>query len=78
MKIKKHWKYTDLKLVLVPLIFILLRMWSGIIDILHYATLGDKSPRNLDDTGGFYALVLLAVSQFLTAYKPINKAYTHM
>jgi hypothetical protein len=57
MKIKKHWKYTDLKLVLVPLIFILLRMWSGIIDLHHYATLGDESPRNLDDTG---ALVLLA------------------
>ena len=63
MRVRKHiGRYTDLKLVLVPLIFILLRMWSGIIDIVHYATLGEDSPR--DDTGGFFVLVLLAVSHF--------------
>ena len=68
MKKRQFRKSTDLKLVLVPLIFFLLRLWSAIIDIAHYARLnknGDTS-RYLDDSGGFYALILLAVSGLYT------------
>ena len=56
MKIINHTKrirkITDLKLVLVPVVFFSLRVWSAIIDIVHYARLNKgEIPR---ETGRLY------------------------
>ena len=50
---------TDMKLVLVPLIFLLLRMWSAIIDAYIYYYSHSKNPFG---AGGTYVIVTIAVS----------------
>lgn len=70
---------TDLKLIFVPLIFFVLRIWSAIIDILHYSTLNKEGNlRNSND--GLHVLTLLAVSNdfTLTAIVAIIYMYVHL
>ena len=50
----------DLKLVLVPLIFLLLRMWSAIIDTFTIYIRGNSKHPFGDE--GTYSLVFIAVS----------------
>lgn len=68
---------TDIKLIFVPLIFFLLRVWSAIIDIpIFYSHGPAKHPYG----GALRTLVIIAVGIYIvTIYicKGQSKLYTH-